>query len=154
MSGFGKVLSRFSICANLRASAIRPARSAAICAFIHSKSPPAQNTRPRPRNTTTRTASIALTFCANSCRSAIIWPENALRFSGRFNATVNTPRASQERSSVSNLGSSMHQPLCHLSRFFQFYQIKAGFKPLRLHQSCNRLSGNIAFRAGRIGAPA
>ena len=58
ISGLSRVLRACSMCASIRASAIRVARSAANCARIQSRSPPAQKLFPAPVRITARMAAV------------------------------------------------------------------------------------------------
>ena len=101
INGFGISFRAFSIRASFRASAIRVARSALICAVIQLRSPPAQKTLPAPESTTARTAFDPPSVWAAAVRSSIIAADRALRRSGRFRVTEATPRSSIRTSSVS-----------------------------------------------------
>ena len=89
-----------SIKASFRASTILVSRSASICCFIQPRSPPAQNTLPRPDMTTTRAPSRSSTVSAKWVSSEIICADSALRLSGRFSSSETTPRASCDMASV------------------------------------------------------
>ena len=69
-----------SIAASRRASAIRPARLAANCSRIQSRSPPAQKLGPAPVSTTTRTPGSAPSRAAAAASSSHIAPDSTLCF--------------------------------------------------------------------------